>query len=180
MLWGMPLRAAAALWFVVAVAGRAAARPADAPVSKEADASDRLYQKGLDQYSRGDRAGALETFRAVERSDPADRFARAAVRRLESELAPRPPAVRPASYAEDLSRLDRFLLVELPRWYHFDRSVGNSLSAVGTLAALNARVRQLMGERKVALAKMRRFRKERELRELLRRAPLAALGLDEA
>lgn len=176
--------AAAALALALALWGPAAARAADAsPPAAEASESDRLYQKGLHQYARGDRASALATFQAGLRRDPANRSLRAAVRRIESELAPPPAALAPVPRAGarrgSASRLERLFLVSIPRWFHFERTIGDAVSGVGTLNALNARVGQLLGERRLAFVQNRPFRKDRQLRELLRRAPLAARNPDE-
>lgn len=131
----------------------------------------------MTRYAAGDRDAALVFFRRALRESPGNRSALTAVRRLESETAAPPAAVRPpvesASPPSSAGRVEAFLLGTLPRWFNFERTVGNGLSDVGTLNALNARVVQLLGERRFALAQNRAFRNERQLRELLRRAPVA-------
>lgn len=150
----------------------AAEKPQAAPPETE---SALLYQAGVDDYARGDADAALAAFRKALRLAPKNASALAAVRRLESEAArrrlppPRESAPAPAS------RLEHLLLVSVPRWFYFERTLGNRLTDVGTLTALNASVVQLLGERKIALANRRPFRKERRLRELMRRAPSATL-----
>lgn len=151
---------------------------AKAQVRREPVATARLYQAGVDSYARGDLSAALASFREVTRREPGHRSALAAVRRLEAELGA-PPARDPAAAAPSTSgRLERFLLHSLPRWLRFERTFGDPLSDVGTLTARNARVVQLLGERRMALARNRRFAKDRELRELLRRAPLSSPAVD--
>ncbi|MDD5304223.1 MAG: hypothetical protein PHS14_14075 [Elusimicrobia bacterium] len=154
-----------------------------APPAGEAPETARLYQAGLAFYARGDLAAALASFREVARLDSNDRSALAAVRRLESELAARTTAGRPlpsgSSRRASSSRLERFLLVSVPRWFHFERTVGDPMNDVGTLTALNARVVQLLGERRFALAQKRPFRNDRQLRALLRRAPAATQHYEE-
>jgi len=177
--------AALAFSFALAFPGPAAARAASsAAAPEETPESVRLYQAGLDSYTGGDLAAALASFREVLRLEPNNRSALAAVRRLEREAtaaqsAPRPKSEhvrrRPRAWA-----LDHFFLVSLPRWFYFERTLGDGLSDVGTLTALNARVVQLMSERKVSLARNRPFRKERQLRALLRRAPAATRRLEQA
>lgn len=139
----------------------------------------RLYQSGLDDYARGDSGAALASFRKALRLSPKNASALAAVHRLESEAAYRrlsAPRGHGGPAPATASRLERFLLVSVPRWFYFERTLGDGLRDVGTLTALNASVVQLLGERKVALAHNRPFRKERRLRELLRRAPAVMLG----
>lgn len=170
----IPAATAAALLILLALSGPGRAR------AGERSPDEHPYQAGLTRYSRGDREGALASFREALRRDPGDRQSIAAVRRLESELAPGAPPARAASAAAETPRLERLLLVELPRWYQFGRTIGDRVSAVGTVEAANARVRQLLVERRFALARKRPFRNERGLRELLRRAPLAAGGFQDA
>jgi hypothetical protein len=151
-----------------------------APASAESRETSRLYQAGMDHYSRGDLAAALASFREALRREPGNLSALAAVHRVEIEsarqttptAAPRPAPVRAKS-------LDRFFLVSLPRWYYFERTIGDGMRDVGTLTALNASIVQLLGERKFALAQNRPFRKERRLRELLRRTPGTAERFEE-
>lgn len=170
----------------MAFAGPEAARAARAaPPADEAPHSSRHYQEGMDYYTGGDLDAALASFREALRLEPGNRSALTAVRRLESEIAIRPAAARrPAAAAArrhaPAGAFDRFFLVSLPRWFYFERTLGDGLRDVGTLTALNARVVQLMGERDRALARSRPFRKERQLRELLRRAPVATRQLEEA
>ena len=145
--------------------------------------SARLYQAGMDSYTGDDLDAALASFREALRLDPNNRSALAAVRRLERELANRPAVARrpaPSRRPAPAGAVDRFFLISLPRWFYFERTIGDGLRDVGTLTALNARVVQLMGERKMALARNRPFQKDRQLRELLRRAPVATQRLEEA
>lgn len=158
----------------------APARAADARRPPEQSSeSERHYQAGLTRYARGDREGALAEFREALRRDPEDRTSIAAVRRLRAEVGRAEPAPRTSDGKAEEPLLER-LLVKIPRWYHFGRTIGNSLSAAGTAQALNARIGQLLGERRLALAGNRRFRHERRLRELIRRSSLAAQDDDEA
>lgn len=169
---GMDSHTSAVLALLLALSGSASSWASDS-------ADESLYQKGLQQYARGDRAGALAVFRESLRRHPDDPFARAAVRRVESELARGGKPKRSPDVVAGLTRFERLVLVDIPRWYHFERTVGDCLSAVGTQQALNARVRQLLVERRVCRAAKRRCPSDRPLRELVRRAPLAARGLDE-
>lgn len=180
----MTHRCAAFSLALALVAGPVAARAfGAAPPNGDSRESGRLYQTGLDSYARGDLRAAREAFRKGLRLEPNNHAALAAVLRLEWEIAAQPPPVRPApeeSARRPVSaRLDHFLLVSVPRWFYFERTIGDGLRDVGTLNALNARVAQLLGERDLALARNRPFRKDRQLRELLRRAPVAARGQEE-
>lgn len=176
---------AVALSFALAFAGPEAAWAARAaPPADEDSKSTRHYQEGMDYYTGGDLDAALSSFREALRLEPGNRSALAAVRRLESEVANRPaaarrPAAAPARRPAPAGAVDRFFLISLPRWFYFERTIGDGLRDVGTLTALNARVVQLMGERKMALARNRPFQKDRQLRELLRRAPVATQRLEE-
>lgn len=163
----IPASRAVALLLLLALSGSGPAR------AGERSPDEHPYQAGLTRYSRGDREGALASFREALRRDPGDRQSIAAVRRLESELAPRAPEPSAANAGDGTPRFERLLLVELPRWYQFGRTLGDRMSAVGTVEAANARVGQLLVERRFARARKRPFRNERGLRELLRRAPLA-------
>lgn len=169
-----PAFRAVPLLLLLALSGSGPARAGE-PVSDE-----NPYQTGLTRYAHGDRTGALASFREALRRNPADRQSIAAVRRLESELAPRAPPALAAKAAADMPRLERLVLVELPRWYHFGRTIGDCVSAVGTVEAANARVGQLLVERRLARARKRPFRNERALRELLRRVPLASREIQDA
>lgn len=178
--------ASVAVALAVAFAGPAAARAAraDSPADESVESA-RLYQAGMDSYTRGDLDAAQASFREALRLEPSSRSALAAVRRLESELSSRPAVARrlapaPARRPESAGGLDRFFLVSLPRWFYFERTLGDGLRDVGTLAALNARVVQLMGEREIALARNRPFRKDRLLRALLRRTSVATQRYEEA
>lgn len=172
------MRKSALLSLLLVLAGlpavqAAAAKPRTVPRGEEESAGH--YQAGMDEYARGDAEAALISFRKALRLSPKNDSALAAVRRLENEAARRrlaPPRERAPAPA---SRLEDPLLVSFLRWFYFERTLGDRLTDVGTLTALNTRVVQLMGERKFALAKHRPFRKERRLRELLRRAPAAML-----
>jgi hypothetical protein len=157
----------------------AAARAAKAGLSAiERLERDHPYQAGLDHYARGERAAALASFREALRREPDNHSALAAIIRLESELAPQPtPLLSPEVErvrGSSSGRVERFFIVSVPRWFHFERTVGNPLSDLGTLNAFNARIVQLLGEKKFASAHNRRFGNDRELRELLRRLPVAA------
>lgn len=132
----------------------------------------RAYQEGIDDYARGDSVAALASFRAALARDPGNPSARAAVRRLEHETAARRAERAPSGLEQaPAGAVEHFFLVSLPRWFYFERTLGDGLRDVGTLTALNASVVQLMGERRVALAHRRAFLKDRRLRELMRRAP---------
>lgn len=176
---------ALSIGLVFSIPGPAAARAAGAArQADESPESARFYQEGMDYYTGGDLDAALASFRKALRLEPGNRSALAAVRRLESEIANRPaaarrPASEPTRRPAPVGALDRFFLVSLPRWYYFERTLGDGLRDVGTLVALNARVVQLMGEREIALAHNRPFRKESQLRALLRRAPVATQSFEE-
>lgn len=86
MLLGLPPLARASLSLLMAFAGPAAAWAADAPAAALGRADESFYQQGLTRYARGDLKGALAAFREALRRDPENRFARAAVRRVEGEL----------------------------------------------------------------------------------------------
>lgn len=157
------------------------------PVAARSSASSeeaRLYHAGVDAYAAGDVPAALDFFRAVLKLDPEHAPALSAVRRLEHErsspVPPRPPSRGPAHPSDEERAVDRFFLVLLPRWFYFERTLGDSLSEVGTLSAINARVVQLLGEKKLAIAENRPFKKERQLRALLRRAPAATREFEQA
>ena len=182
----MRYSASVAVALALAFAGPEAAGAARAArTADESPQTTRHYQEGMDYYTGGDLDAALASFREALRLEPGNRSALAAVRRLESEIANRPaaarrPAAEPAPRPAPAGVIDRFFLVSLPRWFYFERTIGDGLRDVGTLTALNARVVQLMGERDLALARNRPFGKDRQLRELLRRAPVATLRLEEA
>lgn len=138
----------------------------------------RAYEEGIEDYARGDNDAALSSFRAALVRDPKNRYALAAVRRLEYEAAAR-RASRLSEIpgnAAPAGAIERFFLVSLPRWFYFERTLGDGRRDAGTLDALNARVVQLLGERKVALDRNRRFKNEIRLRELIRRAPAVTTG----
>lgn len=154
------------------------ALPFAAHASAEPPEHGRAYQEGIDDYARGDIYAAMASIRAALDRDPENRSALAAVRRLEYEAAAR-RASRLSEIPENAApagAIERFFLASLPRWFNFERTLGDGLRDAGTLDALNARVVQLLGERKVALAQGRPFNNERRLRELIRRAPAATLG----
>jgi hypothetical protein len=138
---------------------------------------DPFYKVGMSLYAAGDAAKALDCFRIALRERPRDPLVRAAVRRVEAELdAARPPLIARASaqpsWLDEMSEaFDELVLVDIPQVVNFDDTLGDGESAVGTLAALNARVAQLLNEQKFALEHDRPFRKERELRSLVRRLP---------
>lgn len=173
MLSGLPLLARASLSLLLALGGPAAAWAADERSPARALKDERLYQQGLSRYSRGDRRGALAAFRKALRRRPDDRFAQAAVRRVEAELARGDaPASVPGARSEH-TRFERLVLVDAPRWFYFERTLGDGWSALGTQTALNARVSQLLIERRVCRASSRRCGGDRPLRELVRRSALA-------
>jgi hypothetical protein len=130
------------------------------------------------RYAAGEQDAALAFFRKALRESPGDPSALAAVRRVEAEIRARraaaPPQAVSAPHPASVGTVEDLFLVIVPRWFYFERTVGNGLSDTGTLNALNARIVQLLGERKLAIAQNRVFRNERQLRELLRRAPLTA------
>lgn len=156
--------------------------PFAAHASAEPAEHDRAYQEGIADYARGDTDAALASFRAVLLREPRNRSAQAAVRRLEFEAAARRTARVSGNLesAEPAGAVERFFLVSLPRWFYFERTIGDGLRDAGTLAAVNARAVQLLGERKVAFDRNCRFKNERQLRELIRRAPVATLGHGQA
>lgn len=148
------------------------------PTSVQADAR---YQAGMALYAAGDPLTALKSFRAALREDPEDPYVRAAVRRIEAELAaasapssaPPPPETSMLEAAADA--FDALCLVAIPRAVNFDDSVGGAQDVEGTLAALNGRVAQLLQERRYASEHDLPFRKDRELRALVRRIPSVAV-----
>lgn len=168
----MILPALAGLMVLLPLFGAAVRSSGHASPHAEAAESARLFHEGLRRYAEGDAGAALALFREVARREPGHLEALAAVRRLEAEAAR--PSPKPAAPAPRPSSAERFFLGTLPRWYYFERTVGDGLRDVGALRALNARIEQLLGERRASIARDRPFRKERQLRELLRRAPLAA------
>lgn len=166
----IPAFAALAVLLPLLGSGLRAAVPAS-PRAETSD-SDRLFHEGVRRYAEGDAESALALFREVARREPGHRAALAAIRRLEVEAAR--PSPKPAGTASRPGAAERFFLGTLPRWYYFERTVGDGLRDVGALSALNARIEQLLEERRVAFVRGRPFRKDRQLRELLRRAPHAA------
>lgn len=157
---------------------RASAAPQKRP-APELEEAERRYEIGVGLYAGGRPAAALAEFKASLNLRPNHAATRAAVLRLESETAAIPPpaaASRPST--DDPTRrgeaLDRLFLVSIPRWINFDKTVGDALSRVGTVAALNGRVAQLLAERRLALARKRPFPKDKQLRALLRRVPALA------
>lgn len=148
--------------------------PARAAPSSEAE---RQYQKGLSDYAQGRRVPALAAFQEALRLDPKSPSARAAVQRITLEVS-RPDVYRPTPAAQKGSALasleealDDFLLRQAPRYFRFERTVGDARSDQGTLAAMQGRVAQLMGERRLSLSRRSPFAKEREFRSLVRRLP---------
>lgn len=159
----------------VPASGLAAPPPEGAaPASAASSESARLFEDGVRRYADGDPAAALALFRRAERLEPGHRAALAAIRRLEIEASR--ISTKPVPTAPRVGALERFLLGTLPRWYYFERIVGDGLRDVGAQSALNARIAQLMGERRFASARGRLFSNDGRLRELVRRAPLAAGG----
>jgi len=147
------------------------------PASGEAADNGRLYQSGVDHYAAGDSTAALADFREVLRLEPKNAPALAAVRRLEGEAADLRVIRSPEPARADA--FDRFFLVTLPRWFYFERTLGDGLRDLGAMTALNARVTQLIIEKELALAHNRRFRNDRRLRALLRRVPVTVQPQDE-
>lgn len=136
--------------------------------------SDSPYDAGVKHYARGDYVAAKISFQAALRLDPNDRSARSALTRLytESQLAhARLPVAPPPMHAP--RPWERLLLVTLPSWFNFEDTLGNGLRDTGALTALNARITQLLIERRFAFANGRAFQNERRLRSLLRRTALA-------
>ncbi|MFI5349079.1 MAG: hypothetical protein ACHQ2Z_06020 [Elusimicrobiota bacterium] len=147
------------------------------PLSIEDDTA---YQTGIKQYARGRRDLALGSFRLALRRHPGNRLALTTIRRVEGELGAAPavdfsPEEPTASWLDSASAsFDEFVLVDIPRAVNFNESVGDDVSDVGTLEALNGRVAQLMKERECAWRHGRRFSKDQEMRCLLRRIPAIA------
>jgi hypothetical protein len=159
-----------AAWLMLAGAGSAPAATPSGPAAAD------LYQAGMDDYARGDLDAALASFRAALVQEPENRPATAAAHRMEFEIAARDAAHDADDRAARLSppsAFDRFCLVTVPRWFYFERTIGDGLANVGTMHALNARVAQLLAERKIAFARKRPFKKELQLRALVRRMPAA-------
>ena len=138
---------------------------------------DRYYKAGISLYAAGQRQQALGSFRIALHHHPRNTLVLTAIRRVEGELGAAPP-VEYASEAPSASwfdaasdSFDEFMLVDVPRAVNFEDSLGDCASDVGTLEALNGRVAQLMKERECALKHGCRFRKDREMRSLIRRMP---------
>lgn len=144
--------------------------PACAASPSEAE---RQYQKGVSAYAQGHHALALSAFRESLRLDPRNLSARAAVQRIALE-ASQPDSARSTTPSAPGSEgaLDDFLLRQVPRYFRFERTVGDARADQGTLDAMQGRVAQLMGERRLALSHRGVFVKDRELRALVRRLPL--------
>ena len=135
------------------------------------------YQAGVAFYAAGQTYSAIDSFRTALRHQPDNRLARAALRRLEVEIGSA-PAVEFGHPTPESSRLDRisrafdqWVLIDIPRALNFNDTLGDDLSADGTLAAMNGRAAQLLIERKIAAKHDRMFLKDRELRSLVRRMP---------
>lgn len=138
------------------------------------------YDDGVKQYARGEYAAAKISFQTALRRNPNDRSARSALRRLNTESAPGntevaapPPATKPPARRDTPRPWERLFLVTLPRWFNFEDTIGNGLRDLGELTALNARIGQLLAERRFASTNGRMFANERRLRSLLRRTALA-------
>ena len=147
------------------------------------------YQHGVQLYADGKPPQALAIFKKIVRKNPKNQYARAAIARVESEiglkkqpapdiaasakLKPGPAEAEiPRYWTERVSeKVDDFLIVNLPRSLNFNHTLGDFITGVGTLQAVQGRVNQLLAERKFALAKNRPFSKEKELRALVRRMP---------
>jgi hypothetical protein len=131
-------------------------------------------------YAAGMPDKALDFFREALHRHPKDPIALAAISRVKTELAAAPASAPESAPQEaELSlihaasdALDEFVLVDVPRALNFDDTLGDGESRVGTLAALSGRVAQLFQERRFALEHDRPFRKDRELRALVRRMPV--------
>ena len=148
--------------------------PACAASPSEAE---RRYQQGLSAYAQGHRALALASFKESLRLNPKSPSARAAVMRIELEAAQAdsarsvPTAAPKSAVASSEGTLDDLLLRQVPRYFRFERTVGDARADQGTLAAMQGRVAQMLSERRHARVRGRSFDKERELRELVRRLP---------
>ncbi|OFX11209.1 MAG: hypothetical protein A2516_00065 [Alphaproteobacteria bacterium RIFOXYD12_FULL_60_8] len=112
------------------------------------------------------------------RLDPKDLSARAAIQRIALEAAQSgstlssPAQPHRSALASLEEKTDDFLLRQVPRYFRFERTVGDARANQGTLQAMQGRVAQLMSERRLALAQRSAFAKEQELRALVRRLPL--------
>ncbi|MDE2510172.1 MAG: hypothetical protein KGL74_03525 [Elusimicrobia bacterium] len=163
----VPLLAACALL----IAGVCAAR--EAPSRKdeclaEAEAA-ALYQSGVQEYARGRLPEALRHFEAASRLNPNDRAARSAVLRLRAE-SPRVVEL-PGHY--DARRAspprDGGVFAWLEALAHFESTVGDARSGLGSLRARQGRIAQLLIERRVCRERRRAFAKNGELHALSRR-----------
>jgi hypothetical protein len=141
---------------------------------------DPFYQTGIKLYAAGQRAKALGAFRVALSHHPGDRLALAAVRRVQGELVQASPfEFAPKALENSLldrasDAFDKLMLVDISWVVNFDDSVGNDLSNVGTLQAVNGRVAQLIKEQQFSLEHARPFLKDREMRSLVRRMPTIA------
>jgi hypothetical protein len=157
---------------LLTAAGAASPTRPSLPKSHKTIESDDYYQRGMDLYAAGKTPQALGAFRVALRRHPEDQAAQTAVRRLEVELAYKPTATHAGdNYSAEPSWLDEFVLADMPWLINFNQSLGDSMSASGTLIACNGRVAQLLAERRLAMAQERPFLKEKELRALVRRLP---------
>jgi len=127
-----------------------------------------LYQKGAQLYAQGDLRGALAAYRDLLQASPGNRTALLSIARIEMELTNQRQAPRAAPHPES-SGFDDFILNDLAQWVQFDRSLGDAQDKLGTMAARNGELKQLLAERRVAFNEDRKFLKERELRALVRR-----------
>lgn len=132
------------------------------------------YQRGLELYSHGRLREALSQFEEALRREPDNVLARNAARHIERDLlaeragfGPEASAPRRETWSE---RLDDWLL-DAGRWARFEAVLGDRLSGLGGLRAAQGRVRQLLAERRLARALHRRFRRDNELRAMVRRLP---------
>lgn len=139
-----------------------------------------MERDGAELYAEGRPEESLSAYRRALTRDPSNRTARAAVRRIEAELARNRAARIKAVRTHALAVTDPTLrwLGQLASFIHFDRSLGNLRSRLGTQSAMQGRVTQLLAEKRVARARRKTLpkAKELELRALVRRLPAASAG----
>jgi hypothetical protein len=166
-------RAASRLALAVAIS---ALPLASADAAEDSAPPQSRYEKALQLYSDGKLREAQAAFASLARDYPNHEAARTAVVRIQNELDPdgpmawvHSPSVHEESSLEDA--FDNFLLDSIPRCLRFERTLGDARARVGTLQACQGRIDQLLAERRLARKLKRTFRRDKELRALVRRMP---------
>lgn len=167
---GARLFLALAAWLLAGIASRA-----EEGSSADGARSQPRYERALRLYTDGRLREAQRAFAAIARDYPDHKAARTAVVRIQYELDQDEPLVfspAPAARERGLAEgMDELLLGSLPAYLRFERTLGDARTRAGTLRACQGRVEQLLAERRWARSRKAPFRKERELRAMVRRMP---------